>query len=121
MRYEWKRFKQHWEFTFGGPLAGKSEKEKVSYLMTHIGDKGREIYLTLEWETIALEDGSRVSEKDTPEGVYKKYETYVKPRKNQMRATVNFHRCRQQEGERFHDFVTDLKLLVKDCMRLSRK
>ena len=46
---EWKRFRQHCEFTFKGPLATKSEIEKVNYLITYIGDKGREIYDTFTW------------------------------------------------------------------------
>ena len=96
-------------------MSGKTEKEKVSYLMTYIGDKGREVYLTFDWRTITLEDGTRIPENDTLEGVYRHYEAYVKPKKNQIRATVNFHRRKQKEGERFHDFVTDLKLLVRDC------
>ena len=36
---EWKRFKQHCQFTFGRPLSDKTEKPKVNYLMTYIGDK----------------------------------------------------------------------------------
>ena len=39
---EWKHFEQHCQFTFDGPHAAKSE-EKVNYLMTYRGDKGREI------------------------------------------------------------------------------
>ena len=53
---EWRRFKQHCKFTFKGPLAGKSEVEKVNYLMTYIGDKGREIYHTFEWLPARRED-----------------------------------------------------------------
>lgn len=63
----WKRFKQHCEFTFNGPLSGKSEKVKVNYLMTFIGDKGREIYNTFTW-TPAVEDTP--AENDTLAGVY---------------------------------------------------
>ncbi|KAK2567740.1 hypothetical protein P5673_007606, partial [Acropora cervicornis] len=40
----WKAFKQHCEFTFGGPLKQKSEEVKCNYLMLWVGDKGREIY-----------------------------------------------------------------------------
>ena len=46
---EWKRFRRHCEFTFKGPLANKTELEKVNYLMTYIGDKGREIYWIFAW------------------------------------------------------------------------
>ena len=109
---EWKRFKQHSEFTFKGPLASKSEVEKVNYLMTYIGDKGREIYETFTW-TPAV--GDTPAENDTLLGVCAKYESYVAPKKNQIRATVNFHRRKQQDGEKCDAFVTDLKILAKDC------
>ena len=32
---EFKRFKQHCQFTFQGPLSEKSEKAKVNYFMTY--------------------------------------------------------------------------------------
>ena len=59
---EWKRFKQHCQFTFGWPLLDKTEKAKVNYLMTYIGDKGREVYGTFEFAPAAAEgqaDGTR--------------------------------------------------------------
>ena len=37
---EWRRFRQHCDFTFKGRLANKTEGQKVNYLMTYIGDKG---------------------------------------------------------------------------------
>ena len=49
----WKAFKQHCDFTFGGPLKQKSEKVKCNYLMLWVGDKGREIYSM--WELGAEE------------------------------------------------------------------
>ena len=109
---EWSRFKQHCEFSFKGPLANKTEPEKVAYLMTFIGDKGREVYETFTWTPAA---GNVPAENDTLAGVYKKYADYVKPKKNQIRATVNFSRRRQEPNERFDDFVTALRILVKDC------
>ena len=109
---EWSRFKQHCELSFKGPLANKTEPEKVAFLMTFIGDKGREVYETFTWTPAA---GNVPSENDTLAGVYKKYADYVKPKKNEIRATVNFSRRRQEQNERFDDFVTALRILVKDC------
>ena len=109
---EWARFKQHCEFTFNGPLAGKSEKEKVNYLMTFIGDKGREVYGTFTWNPA---HGNTPAENDTLKGVYKKYADYVKPKHNEIRATVKFNRRRQEPNERFDEFVTAMRILVKDC------
>ena len=109
---EWKRFKQHCQFTFDGPLSEKTEKAKVNYLMTYVGDKGREVYETFDW-TPAAEGQAR--EQDTLEGVYAKFAHHVAPKTNRIRATVEFNRRKQGENEKFDNFVTDLKILVKDC------
>ena len=52
---EWRRFRQHCDLTFKSPLATKTEGQKVNYLMTYIGDKGRELYETFSW-TPATDD-----------------------------------------------------------------
>ena len=93
----WKAFKQHCEFTFGGPLKQKNEEVKCNYLMLWVGDKGREIYST--WE-LGPDEAKKLKT------YYTKYEAYVKSK---------FHQKVQQEGESFEQFLTDLKLLVKDC------
>ena len=46
---EWRRFRQHCDVTFKGPLDTKPEGRKVNYLTTYIGDKGRETYETFSW------------------------------------------------------------------------
>ncbi len=109
---EWKRFKQHCQFTFLGPLHQKNELQKVNYLMTYIGDKGREIYQTFTWAAVVQ---GQPEEYETIIGVTAKYDLYVAPKKNQIRSTVIFNRRRQEQSERFDNFVTDLKLLVREC------
>jgi len=79
--------------------------------MTYIGDKGREIYETFPW-TPATDDTP--AENATLEGVYAKYTQYVAPMKNHIRAAVSFNRRKQDAGEKFDNFVTDLCILVKD-------
>ena len=54
---EWERFYQHCEFTFGGPLSKCTEKEKICSLMSFVGDKGRKIYLTFDWQTVQVGTG----------------------------------------------------------------
>ena len=39
----------------------------------------------------------------------------MKPKSNRVFARYKFHQKVQQEGESFEQFLTDLKLLVKDC------
>ena len=46
LKKEWQRFKQHCDFTFNGPLEGKSEKVKVNYVTTCIGDTKAMKYIT---------------------------------------------------------------------------
>ena len=52
---EWERFYQQCKFTFGGPLSKCSQKEKICNLISFVGDKGREIYLTFQWETVQVD------------------------------------------------------------------
>ena len=80
--------------------------------MTYIGDKGRYIYSTFTFNRAVAENPA---ESYTLEGVYGKYGAYVVPKKNQIRSTVAFNKKKQETGERFDNFVTDLRLLVKDC------
>ena len=54
---EWERFYQHCEFAFGGPLSKCTEKEKICNLMSFVSDKGREIYLTFQWDTVQAGSG----------------------------------------------------------------
>lgn len=74
--------------------------------MLCVGDKGREIYSA--WE-LGAEEAKKI---DT---YYTKYEEYVKLKSNRVVARYKFHQKFQQEGELFEQFLTDLKLLVKDC------
>ena len=84
--------------------------------MSFLGDKGREIFLTFRWETVDRGSGEHrqsVSEKDFLECVAGKFKTYLEAKKNPIMAAVQFDRRRQQPGELFDTFVTDLKLLAR--------
>ena len=63
---EWERFYQHCEFTFGGPPSKCTEKEKICNLMSFVGDKGQEISLHFDWQTVQVGTG------DTAQNVSKK-------------------------------------------------
>ena len=75
---EWQRFVNHCDFTFKGPLSGKTEVVKVNYLMGFIGDHGREVYETFDWKAA---EGDTPAENDTLKGVYDKFSAYVQPKK----------------------------------------
>ena len=53
----WKTFQQHVDLIFTGPLADKEEPILCKYLLLWIGDKGRDIFNTLE---ISAEDAKKL-------------------------------------------------------------
>ena len=72
----WKRFRQHADLMFSGPLLSKSEAEKVSYLLIWVGEKGRDIHNTF----------SNITEqnRDKLKTYYTNYEQYVTPKSNKI-------------------------------------
>ena len=103
---QWKKFETHVQLMFSGPLAGKSEIVKISYLLIWVGEKGRDIRST--W---TLTD----AEAKLLKTYYDKYKAHVTPQSNEVFARYKFHARVQSNGESFESFVTDLKLLVQDC------
>ena len=113
---EWERFYQHCEFALGGPLNKCTEKEKICNLMSFVGDKGREIYLTFQWNTVQVGSGENrhdIRERDILERVAEKFKAHLEGKKNPIMAAVKFDRRRQLQGETFDSFVTDLKILAR--------
>lgn len=101
-----KAFKAHCEFMFGGPLRAKTEEEKCNYLMLWVGEKGRSIYST--WE---ITDEGRKKLKT----YFDAFEQYCKPRSNAIYARYRLRQRVQSQTEPFEQFVTDLKVKIKDC------
>ena len=54
----WKRFRQHVELMFSGPLIAKKEEEKCSYWLIWCGEKGRDIANT--WSDVTDEDKKKL-------------------------------------------------------------
>ncbi|CAI5681852.1 unnamed protein product [Oreochromis niloticus] len=102
----WRRFKQHAELMFAGPLRGKEEADKCSYLLLWVGEKGRDVYNT--W-TLTADDSRKL------QTYYDKYTDYITPKANPIYARYKFHEKMQGENEAFEQFITELKLLAKDC------
>ena len=50
LKENWRRFKQHAELMFSGPLKARTEAEKCIYLLIWVGQKGRDIFNT--WSDI---------------------------------------------------------------------
>lgn len=102
----WRKFRLHVELMFLGPFKRKAEDERCSYLLLWVGEKGRDIYNT--WTL--TQDESKLLK-----SYYDRFEAYVMPKSNVIFARYKFHEKVQGASEPFEQFVTDLRLLVKDC------
>ena len=85
----------------------KSNKIKSSILLHCIGEKGREIYSCFTFES--NDDKMKFSK------ILGKFDEHCNPRKNLTFLRYKFFHYRQEEGESFDDFVTQLKKLSADC------
>ncbi|XP_053379955.1 uncharacterized protein LOC123555933 [Mercenaria mercenaria] len=106
LKTEFKKFKTHCNFMFGGPLNSKSEEQKVNYLMLWVGEKGRDIYST--W-TLSNDEKKKL------EPHFTKLEEYCEPKSNVIYSRYLLKSRVQKQDETFEQFVTDLKLLIRDC------
>jgi hypothetical protein len=103
----WKKFKQHAELMFSGPLKEKGEQEKISYLLIWVGETGRDIFNT--FPEMSAENAKLLA------SYWEKFHDHVTPRSNEVYERYKFHNRVQTPADTFDTFVTDLKLLVKDC------
>ena len=103
---ECKAFRQHAEFMFRGPLRGKNEEEKCFCLKLWIGEKERKVFST--WN---VTDG----EQKVHQNDHGRFQAYVQPKSNPLFVTYKLHSKVQEPGEVRQQFVTALKLLVRDC------
>ena len=105
--YSWKLWLKHFDFHLAATEKDtKNDKIKTSIFLTCIGQKGRQIY-----ETFTFEPGDEM--KLAP--VLHKFSEYCNPRKKIIIPRHNVFTYRQQEGQNFYDFVTELKMLSSEC------
>ncbi|CAB4018481.1 Hypothetical predicted protein [Paramuricea clavata] len=104
----WKQWQKALDFYLTATESdSKSDKVKTSILLTCIGEKGREIYDTFEFENA----GDKLKLKP----VLKKFEEYCNPRSNTTFERHKFFTYRQEKGQTFTSFVTELKKRSAAC------
>ena len=84
----------------------KAEEEKVSYLLLWVGDKGRDIYNTFP--------AFSAEEKKKLKPHLDKFQSHVQPKLNPIYLWYKFNN-EVQGSSTFDQFVTQLKLLARDC------
>ena len=102
----WGRFRQHVELMFEGPLAGKTEEIKCKYLLLWSGERGREVYNS--WALDA-------DQKKSLALLYQKFGEHIQPKANPIFVRYRFHCRTQAMDEPVENFVTDLRVLARDC------
>lgn len=101
----WKRWRQEIELYMELALTDRSDDTKVKLFLYVIGEKGREIYDTLDLD----------GEHRTLTQVINAFENYCNPKKNETVERYKFFVRAQEENEPFDQFVTDLRVLATSC------
>ena len=101
-----------WRRNFGYYLTAteysdKSDAIKSSLFLHCIGEEGREVYNTLDFDT--ADDNMKYDK------ILEKFEAYANPRKNTTFCRYKFFTYRQSDGQPFDKYLTEMKKLCNDC------
>ena len=104
----WKIWKQSFTlFMTATEHNGKSDEVKTSLLLHCIGEKTREVYNTFAFSSI--EDSMKYNK------VLEHFEAYFGPRKNITYSRLKFFTYRQEPGQTFDDYLTEIRKLSSNC------
>ena len=85
----------------------KDNDVQVAILLTLLGPDSMDIFRSFEWATEIDKDGVEI--------VKEKFRIYYTPRINETYQRYKFIKRKQEQGESFDSFLTDLKNLVSSC------
>ena len=105
LKHAWNKFKRNPKLMFIGPLSGKAETKKCSYLLIWVGEKDRDIF-------------NRFSIADYEQTVVthlSKFDVYVELIANPLFTRYQFYKRNQDHTETVEQYVTSLKILAKEC------
>ena len=101
----WKKFQEHCELIFKGPLEGKEESVQITYLLLWMGEKGRDLYKTLDVSA---------SDRQTIAAIFDAIKKHLQPTVNPVFARYRFNNVMQEEHS-FEEFLTEIKMLASEC------
>ena len=103
----WKTWKSKWnDYVVVSKLAEKDEEYKCAMLRYTFTDDTRKIY-----ESLNLTE----EEKKNNKTIIEKLEIFAKGIINETIERHTFNQRNQEDGEKFDDFITDVKILSKNC------
>ena len=101
-------WKQQWiHYSRAVDLTSKSEIVQVSTLLTCMGNEARRIFDTFVWEN--PEDQNNI------ETVLQMFDKHIAPLANIPFERFSFNIRNQEPGESFEKYVTQLRLLARNC------
>ena len=96
----WKKWRQNMEFYLTAMMRGKTEEEKYSVFLFLIGEQGRDIFNTIEWDKKVDAQGDQTEEDDiTVKKLFKRFEDYCLPKKNLVVERRKFFWKNQHDDE----------------------
>ena len=104
------------EFYLTAMMRGKTEQEKYSVLLFLIGEQGRDIFNTIEWDKKVDAQRNQTEEGDiTVKKLFKRFEEYCLLKKNLVVERKKFFWKNQHDDETFDQFMTELRNLASTC------
>ena len=116
LRDAYLKFEEHWNLFEKTELRSRNQEVKCAYFLLCTGEKGREIYKTLQIppETTTNEDGEIVWQRTTEE-LKKVFKAYCEPRKKLTYERHKLFTRNQTESESIDQYVTELRNLASTC------
>lgn len=107
LRENFKRFKQSFEiYLLASGLDKIEDERKIAILLNCIGEEALEVYNTFKMPSL---------KKEKYDDVMKVFETYCNPKKDILHARFLFYSRKQNDGESFDSFLTEIKALGRNC------
>lgn len=104
---EWLRFKQQMQiFLSAAGFERVSEARKAAIFLNCVGHDAQELYFNVlkkEDDTVKYEQ------------LIKLFDAYFEPKQNELINAYNFNQRKQDQGETFDLFYTEIRRLVKNC------
>ena len=97
-------------------MRGKTGEEKYCVFLFLIGEQGRDIFNTTEWDKKADPLGNQTEEDNiTVKKLFKRFEECCLPKKNLVVERRKFFWKNQHDDETFDQFMTELRNLASTC------
>lgn len=107
MSENWRRFKRNYDiFASAARVDTQTDEIKINTFLNAIGPDAVDLY-----DTFTMTE----QERQNYNAVVMAFETYCNPRKNVIYERYMFNQRNQHDGEKFDEFLNELRLLARYC------